>query len=115
MLGIGSIVWGVQDLPRAITFWTQALNYQLRDEPDDDWAVLVPREGHGVQLALKLVTSQKAKRHHLDLYAGDQAAEVERLLALGAGQVDWRYEPGADYVVLADPDGNRFCVVQKGE
>ncbi|GAA5511899.1 hypothetical protein Dcar01_00613 [Deinococcus carri] len=115
MLRIGSIVWGVQDLPRAITFWTQALNYRLRDEPDDDWAVLVPREGHGVQLALKLVTSQKAKRHHLDLYAGDREAEVERLLALGAERVDWQYEPGADYVVLADPDGNRFCVIGKGE
>jgi len=40
-------------------------------------------------------------------------AEVERLLELGAGRVDWRYPEGADYVVLADSDGNTFCVVQK--
>lgn len=113
MLRIGSIVWGVRDVPRAIDFWTQALNYRLRNEPDEDWAVLVPQEGPGVQLALDLVDSERARRHHLDLYAEDQAAEVERLLALGATRVDWRYEPGADYVVLADPDGNRFCVVQK--
>ena len=39
---------------------------------------------------------------------------MRRLLALGAKEVpEWRYETGADYTVLADPDGNRFCVVQK--
>ncbi|WP_019587436.1 VOC family protein [Deinococcus apachensis] len=94
-----------------------ALNYRPREEPEADWAVLVPRAGAGVQLALKLVTSEAKthRRHHLDLYAGNQAAEVERLLGLGAERVEWRYEPGADYVVLADPDGNRFCVVQKAE
>ncbi len=40
-------------------------------------------------------------------------AEVDRLLGLGATRVDWRYPAGADYVVLADPDGNTFCVVEK--
>lgn len=115
MLNIASVVWGVKDLPRAIAFWSAALHYRLRNEPDDDWAVLVPAEGHGVQLALKLVTSERARRHHLDLYALDQAAEVERLLALGATRVDWKYQPGADFVVLADPDGNRFCVIQVEE
>ena len=114
MLRIGSIVWGVQDVPRAVTFWCAALNYRPREEPQDDWAVLVPVEGNGVQIAIKLVTSAHARRHHLDLYAGDQAAEVERLLGLGATRPEWRYEPGADYVVLADPDGNRFCVVERG-
>lgn len=130
MLRIGSLVWGVRDLPRALAFWTAALDYRPRDEPagdwatadwattdwaTTDWAVLVPRTGPGPQLALKLVTSAHARRHHLDLYADDQAAEVARLLALGATRPAWTYEPGADYVVLADPDGNRFCVVQKGD
>ncbi|WP_158591574.1 VOC family protein [Deinococcus cavernae] len=112
MLHIGSVVWGVRDLPRATAFWSAALNYRLRGAPDVDWAVLVPREGVGVQLVLSVATSEKARRHHLDLYAADQAAEVERLLALGATWVDWKYPPGADFVVLADPDGNRFCVIQ---
>ena len=113
MLHIGSIVWGVKSLLRALEFWTQALNYRLRNPPDDDWAVLVPMEGLGVQLALSLVTSEKARRHHLDLYATDQQAEVERLLALGARRAEWSYPPDADFVVLEDPDDNRFCVVQK--
>jgi hypothetical protein len=44
--------------------------------------------------------------------AAEQAAEVERLVSLGAGRVDWDLYPAdPDFVVLADPDGNRFCVV----
>ena len=39
--------------------------------------------------------------------------EVDRLLRLGARRYPWRYEPGSDYVVLEDPDGNLFCVVRR--
>lgn len=115
MLTIGSIVWGVRDVPSAIAFWTQALDYKPLREPSGDWAILVPDTGPGVQLAISLVSSdaETHQRHHLDLYATDQAAEVDRLLALGATRVDWRYPEHADYVVLADPGGNKFCVVQK--
>jgi catechol 2,3-dioxygenase-like lactoylglutathione lyase family enzyme len=113
MLSIGSIVWGVRDVPQAIEFWGNALDYRLRDEPDVDWAILEPKDGTGVQLALKLVDSIAPHRHHLDLYADDQAAEVDRLIELGAFPVEeWVYEADADYIVLDDPDGNRFCVVQ---
>jgi catechol 2,3-dioxygenase-like lactoylglutathione lyase family enzyme len=113
MLQIGAIVWGVRDLPRAIQFWSEALNYELRYEPDVDFAILVPKEGaEGLQFSLNRVTSPKPRRHHLDLFTEDRAGEVERLLGLGAKQAEWRYEPNADYVVLADPDGNTFCVIQ---
>ena len=58
---------------------------------------------------------QQHPRVHLDLYAGDaadQAAEVARLVALGAERVDWDlYPPRADFVVLANTEGNRFCVI----
>ena len=50
---------------------------------------------------------------HLDLYTDDQDREVERLVAVGARRYPWRYRPGADFVVLEDPDRNLFCVVQK--
>ena len=114
MVKIGAIVWGVRDLRRAVAFWSEALNYQLHREPDVDFAILVPKDGEGVQLSLNAaVTSDKPKRHHMDLFARDHAGEVARLLNLGATRVDWTYEPGADYVVLADLDGNTFCVVQK--
>jgi catechol 2,3-dioxygenase-like lactoylglutathione lyase family enzyme len=116
MLTIGSIVWGARDVPRAIEFWCAALDYRPLREPDVDWAILVPRVGDGQQLAISLVHANAAerRRHHLDLYADDQTAEVERLIGIGATRVEeWRYPPGADYVVLEDPDGNWFCVVQK--
>ena len=113
MLTIGSIVWGTTDVPRSMEFWTAALDYEPKREPEEDWAILVPRSGQGPQLALDKVGSDHARRHHLDLYADDQAAEVERLVGLGASRVDWDYPEGADYVVLADPDGSAFCVVQK--
>ena len=117
MLSIGSVVLGVSDVPRAAAFWTRALGYVPREEMEDDWAVLVPQEGTGVQvgLARSVTPVQERPRLHLDLYAGDaadQAAEVERLVSLGAHRVDWQlYPPDADFVVLADPDGNRFCVI----
>jgi predicted enzyme related to lactoylglutathione lyase len=113
MLEIGAIVWGVRDLHRSIKFWSEALNYKLSREPDVDFAILIPKQGAGIQLSLNAaVSSEKPKRHHIDLFTSDQAKEVERLLNLGATRVYWKYEPDADYVVLADPDGNTFCVVQ---
>ncbi len=115
MLRIGSIVWGVRNVPRAIAFWSAALDYRPLREPSPDWAILVPLEGPGQQMAITIVTSgaEDHQRHHLDLYAEDAAAEIERLIGLGARRVAWRYPPGADYTVLADPDGNTFCVVEK--
>jgi catechol 2,3-dioxygenase-like lactoylglutathione lyase family enzyme len=116
MLRIGSIVWGVRDVQRAIEFWCAALDYEPLREPAVDWAILVPKQGEGPQLAIDGTDSPPAPghpRHHLDLYAADQAAEVDRLLSLGAQRVDRTYPEKADYIVLADPDGNRFCVVQK--
>jgi len=114
MATIGSVVWGVRDISRAIDFWAAALDYELRDPPDEDWAILQPHEGQeGIQLSLKLTKSDAPHRHHLDLFSEDQAADVERFLELGAEAVDdWEYESDADYVVLSDPEGNRFCIVQ---
>jgi catechol 2,3-dioxygenase-like lactoylglutathione lyase family enzyme len=117
MLRIGSIVIRVDDLRRQTEFWTAALDYVPREENGDDFALLRPRAGVGPNLSLDRVRSklQIPPRIHLDLYAGDQAAEVKRLIALGATEVHWdKRPPDADYVILADPEGNRFCVVDAG-
>ncbi len=92
-------------LPNAIRFRCAALDYRPLREPSDDCAILIPSEGSGSQLAIKLVSpdAKSHQRHHLDLYAADQTAEVERLLHLGAQTVEWTYPAGADYIVLADP------------
>ena len=121
MLRIGTVVVGVDDMGRAARFWQQALGYVPRDEVEDDWAVLIPSDGGpGTYLALQLSETpvQDRPRIHLDLYAGDaadQAAEVERLVSLGAERVDWDlYPDDPDFVVLADTEGNRFCVIDTG-
>jgi catechol 2,3-dioxygenase-like lactoylglutathione lyase family enzyme len=117
---IGSVVMGASDVRRAAAFWTAALGYVPREEPEDDWVVLVHPEGAGAQLSLGLSETpvQERPRVHLDLYAGDaadQAAEVERLVGLGARRVDWDpYPEDADFIVLADTEGNRFCVIDTG-
>lgn len=120
MLRVGSVVMGVADVRRAAAFWMQALGYVPRAELADDWVVLRPADGNGPQISLGLSETplQEHPRVHLDLYAGDaadQAAEVERLVTLGAQRVDWdSYPPDADFIVLADPEGNLFCVIDTG-
>lgn len=117
MLRVGSIVIRVDDLRRQTAFWTAALDYVPREENDDDFVLLRPRDGIGPNVSLDRVRSklQVPPRIHLDLYASDQAAEVKRLIALGATEVHWdKRPPDADYLILADPEGNRFCVVDAG-
>jgi predicted enzyme related to lactoylglutathione lyase len=111
---IGSIVLRVDDLTRQTEFWAAALDYVPREDDSDDFVLLRARDGVGPNLSLDQVRStvQVPPRIHLDLYAEDQALEVERLIALGATEVHWDKRPlDADYVILADPEGNRFCVV----
>ncbi len=114
VLRIGSIVLRVDDLQRQTEFWEAALDYVRSGASSDDFTLLEPRDGVGPNLSLDQVRSelQIPPRVHLDLYAEDQAGEVERLKALGAIEVHWdKRPPDADYVILADPEGNRFCVV----
>lgn len=115
MLTLGTTVLGVDDFQRAKRFWMEALGYVPRDAGDVDFVVLVPPDGNGPHLALDVSETpvQEHPRVHLDLYADDQAAEVERLLGLGATDVDWDLYPDRphDFVVLADTEGNRFCVI----
>ncbi|WP_229070407.1 VOC family protein [Actinoplanes sp. DH11] len=125
MAVIAQISLGVADAERAGNFWAQTLGY-VRQAPrwqGDDWVVIVPPPGDsGVAIALDVSTSrvEDEPRIHLDLLAGEAGldAEVDRLVKLGAGRVDWPHYPKPGerhpaelpYVVLADTEGNRFCV-----
>lgn len=111
---VGSIVLRVDNLQRQAEFWMAALDYIPREEESDDFMLLRPRNGVGPNMSLDQVRSELhiPPRIHLDLYTDDQEGEVERLIALGATEVHWSKRlPDADYVILADPEGNRFCVV----
>lgn len=122
MLTMGSTVLTVEDITRAGDFWRAALGYVNRREPSEDWVILDPpdkKDWHspGASLALSVTgyPQHYPPRIHLDMYADDQAVEIQRLLGLGAREVDWDgYPDDADWVVLEDTEGNRFCVVQTG-
>jgi len=114
MIRIGSVVIRVDDLDRQKAFWTAALGYVAREGDDDTFALLYPADRNGPNVSLDRVRSklQVPPRIHLDLYADDQAAEVERLQGLGATEIHWdKRPPDADYVIMADPEGNRTCVI----
>ena len=114
MITVGSIVIRVDDLRRQTEFWSAALDYVPREENDDDFVLMRPRSGIGPNISLDQhrSTLNVPPRIHLDLYSKDQAADVARLIGLGATEVHWDKRPAdADYVILADPEGNRFCVV----
>jgi len=119
MLSFGVVVLGVTDVQRAAEFWSAALGYELREDGFGGWAtVLVPPGGTGTAIALQggsQTPPQDYPRLHLDLHVADaaeQESEAARLVSLGAERVDWdRYPDDPDFVVLADPDGNRFCIV----
>jgi len=108
MLKLVSIVIRVTDLPAQSTFWKEALDYVERDPGDDDWVVLKPRDADAPCIALDAHHSERVlpPRIHLDIYAEDQSAEVQRLTQLGAREVHWVGRPAdADYVIMEDPEG----------
>lgn len=117
MLRVGSVVIRVTDLPRMTAFWAAALDYAPREDPSDpatDFVLLRPRSGDGPNVSLDRVASryELPPRFHLDLYSDNREVEAARLVALGAREVHWSKRPAdADYVILEDPEGNRFCVV----
>ena len=110
MTTVGTIVLQVKDAYRAARFWALALDYVPRA---DDPLILVPKNGAGPALAL-----DETDRMHLDLItssAQEQKTEVERLISAGAERVEWTYPDDATFVVLADTEGNLFCVLNTGD
>jgi hypothetical protein len=116
---VGSIVIRCTRFDEMRVFWQAALHYVPREAPRDGWVVLTDPTGTGPNLSLERVdapiapASDELSAIHLDLYTDDQQGDVERLVALGATRYPHQAPDGADFVVLVDPDGYRFCVVQK--
>ena len=102
-----AVVLKVEDARRAAGFWTAALGYRADPDAPD---FLIPSGGNGVRIHL-----DERDRTHLDLWldrsTSDLETEVDRLVALGADRVEWTYPDDADFVVLADTEGNLFCVI----
>jgi hypothetical protein len=94
-------------------FWAEVLNYKNLPSDDPDEAAVEPKHGKGEPILFLRVPEGKTvkNRLHLDLRPDDQAAEVERVMALGATKVDIG-QGKQTWVVLADPEGNEFCILR---
>jgi catechol 2,3-dioxygenase-like lactoylglutathione lyase family enzyme len=118
-LHLATVVINVQDMRRAVDFWCAALGYRQREkEMDPEFVMLVHPEGRRLPVSLQLADGppREPVRVHLDLYTDEQERHVDRLVALGATRVtDWPYPDEPDFVVLRDPDGNEFCVIDHAE
>jgi len=113
-LTVGNIVLRVDDLELEAAFWAAALGYKRRTVEADDFAQVVSpdRSGPSISFDRYRGADRVPPRIHLDLFTDDQEAEVARLAALGAREVHWSKRPAdADFVIMEDPEGNRFCVV----
>jgi catechol 2,3-dioxygenase-like lactoylglutathione lyase family enzyme len=120
-LHLATVVVNVKDMERAVRFWTAALGYRQREsEWDPEFMMLVDPDGRRTPLSLQRTDGDAIQpvRVHLDLYTDEQERHVDRLVALGAtlvGGHEWPYPADADFVVLRDPDGNEFCVIDHAE
>ena len=115
-LRIGSIVIRCYDYDRMVEFWQAALRYEIvHADPNGGFVILGDPAGDGPNVSIDQAPVRRTGKRgwiHVDLYTTRQSVEVDRLVGLGATRYPWRYQPGADFVVLEDPDGNLFCVVQ---
>lgn len=110
---IGSVVIDCNDFARMTTFWREALHYVPREPPEEDWVVLLDPNGRNVNVSLQQVPEKRSgkNRLHFDLYTEQQEDEVKRLLEIGATLHPRAPEPEEDFIVLEDPEGNLFCVI----
>lgn len=100
---------------RLASFWAGVLGWR----PADDGAAVLPTDGTGFRIRFLVDESEKTNQNqmHLDLTSAsleDQQQTVARALALGGRHVDVGQRPEEGHVVLADPEGNEFCVIAPG-
>ena len=106
------------DPDKLATFWTDVLGWRRTYDSDHEVVLEPPKgtpeDGVAPDLLFLRVPEEKSvkNRLHLDLRPDDQAAEVARLEGLGARRVSVGQGTGVSWVVLADPDGNEFCVLR---
>jgi predicted enzyme related to lactoylglutathione lyase len=113
-----TLCFDANDPPRVAGFWSGVLGWEMVDDPDGG-VTLLPSDDTGFQLDFFPTQEQKAgpNQMHFDLTSTsleDQQQTVERALELGGRHIDIGQGPDAEHVVLADPEGNEFCVIEPG-
>ena len=110
------VVIDCADLDRSAAFWSSVLGYTASPAGTGPYRSLEPESGAGIDVLLQRVPDVKGQKNrlHLDLRTPDLDAEVRRVLGLGATLLTSEpvTEDGWFWHILADPDGNEFCVLQ---
>ena len=110
----GTVVIDTLDPSRLARWWAEVLDLKVLRE-DAGEVHIGPREGTRLVFIQALGAKSEKNRLHLELYPDDQDAEVERLLDMGARRADVGQPANVSWVVLADPEGNEFCVLAERE
>lgn len=113
-LGIETVSFDAHDTDALARFWEQLLGFHRTEDVDGEVQIEPPPGVIASPLIFVPVPDDKVgkNRLHLDLRPADQVAEVERALALGATLADVGQGPDVPWVVLADPEGNEFCILR---
>jgi catechol 2,3-dioxygenase-like lactoylglutathione lyase family enzyme len=103
---------------RLAHFWAGVLGREMADDADGG-AALLPSDDTGFRIRFALTREQKAGRNQMHLHLtstslDDQQSTVARALGLGGRHLDVGQRPEEGHVVLADPEGNEFCVIEPG-
>lgn len=108
-----SLTVDAHDPPRLARWWAEALGYQVvTEKPDEVEIRQSPQRLPGIVFVPVTEGKETKNRLHLDLRPDDREAEVERLVDMGARHVDLG-QAAVDWTVLADPEGNEFCVLRQ--
>jgi hypothetical protein len=107
-----NLVVDATDPARLARWWAEALGYQIVNELPDEVEIRRSPEALPGLVFVPVADGKEAKnRLHIDLRPADQEAEIERLVNMGARHVDVGQSPDDTWTVLADPEGNEFCVL----
>jgi predicted enzyme related to lactoylglutathione lyase len=112
------LCFDANDPLRLAGFWSGVLGWEMAEDPHDG-IVLLPSDDTGFQIGFHSTTEKKSGQNlmHFDLTSTsleNQQQMVAQVLALGGRHIDIGQGPDADHVVLADPGGNEFCVIEPG-
>ena len=110
-LRVGWLTIDCKDPSALADFWAQALSGTTTFE-DDDEVIIEMTDGYKILFGKSPDEKKVKNRLHLDLVPDDRDAEVERLEGLGATRVDIGQTGEETWVVLADPEGNEFCILR---
>lgn len=113
---IGAIVINAVDDARLVAFWSALLDVEVAFAAEGTFTWLKPQHEGGVALAIQRVDDPTPgrRRVHFDTYVDDLDAAAARILDLGGAHVEDHEMDGFAWKVMADPEGNEFCIAPAG-